>query len=270
MDKYQKKQFKIALAYLLIIIVIIGGIYLVIKPGLPSCSDGIQNQGEVGVDCGDPCSPCSWQLQDDLEIISTKAIPTQNNYVDLVAKIKNPNSDFGAKSFSYIFKLYDSQNNLIASKEGVSYILPLETTNIIEQKILVDYDIVSVEFMVTEVDWQELIDYEEPEFLIRNIDFNQDENLTRAYGALENRSNYDFNTVNIWVVLLDESSNTIGLGKTELKTILSNESRYFEFSWFFPLKAIVSNLDVSARTNVFLDDNFMRRYGGERERFQEY
>ena len=24
----------------------------------PSCSDGIQNQGETGVDCGGPCSPC--------------------------------------------------------------------------------------------------------------------------------------------------------------------------------------------------------------------
>lgn len=24
----------------------------------PSCSDGIQNQGETGLDCGGPCSPC--------------------------------------------------------------------------------------------------------------------------------------------------------------------------------------------------------------------
>lgn len=25
----------------------------------PSCSDGIQNQGETGIDCGGPCAPCS-------------------------------------------------------------------------------------------------------------------------------------------------------------------------------------------------------------------
>lgn len=27
--------------------------------GGPSCNDGIQNQGETGVDCGGPCSPCT-------------------------------------------------------------------------------------------------------------------------------------------------------------------------------------------------------------------
>lgn len=28
-------------------------------PPVPTCSDGIQNQGETGVDCGGPCAPCS-------------------------------------------------------------------------------------------------------------------------------------------------------------------------------------------------------------------
>jgi len=27
-------------------------------PPVPTCSDGIQNQGETGVDCGGPCAPC--------------------------------------------------------------------------------------------------------------------------------------------------------------------------------------------------------------------
>ena len=27
-------------------------------PACPSCSDGIQNQGETGIDCGGPCTPC--------------------------------------------------------------------------------------------------------------------------------------------------------------------------------------------------------------------
>lgn len=28
-------------------------------PPVPSCTDGIQNQGETGIDCGGPCSPCA-------------------------------------------------------------------------------------------------------------------------------------------------------------------------------------------------------------------
>jgi hypothetical protein len=35
-----------------------------ISCSVPSCSDGIQNQGETGVDCGGPCSPCPALQQD--------------------------------------------------------------------------------------------------------------------------------------------------------------------------------------------------------------
>jgi hypothetical protein len=270
MDKYQKKQIKVGLVYLLIIAIIIGGIYLIIKPGLPSCSDGIQNQGEAGVDCGGPCPPCPWQLQEDLEIISSQAIPTQKNHVDLLAVVKNPNSDFGAKSFSYIFNLYDFQNNLIISREGNSYILPQETRYIIEQRVETDVNISKVEFKINNVEWQELVDYQEPELLIRNPNFSQSEELSQLSATLENRSNYDFDKIDVWAVLFDKESNILGANKIELRTVLSEEKRYFEMKWFFPILGQVERSDVVAKTNVFLDENFMKRYGGEQEKFQEY
>ncbi|OYT41540.1 MAG: hypothetical protein B6U86_02040, partial [Candidatus Altiarchaeales archaeon ex4484_43] len=30
----------------------------------PTCSDGIQNQGEEGIDCGGPCPPCKIEQPD--------------------------------------------------------------------------------------------------------------------------------------------------------------------------------------------------------------
>ena len=239
-------------------------------PQLPSCSDGIQNQEEVGVDCGGPCDPCSWQLQGELEVISAKAIKTQENYFDLVAKIKNPNKDAGAKSFSYAFNLYDSGDNLIFSKEGSSYILPQQTKHIIEQKISVSSEIYNIEFKILNVFWQELSGYEEPELLIRNQNFEQSENFSRVTATLENRSNYDFDTIDIYAILFDKNSEILAVGKTEVKTIFSKESRYFEIAWFFSINGQVAKADVVAETDVFLDENFMRRYGGQREKFQEY
>lgn len=280
MDKYQKKQFKIGLVYLLIFVIIAGGVYLIIGQKVPSCSDGIQNQGEAGIDCGVPCALCPWQLQKDLEIISSEAIKTKDNYVDLVAKIKNPNPDFGAKTFSYVFSLYDSQGSLIVSQEGVSYILPRETRYIIEQKVLVysaRSDLASasdlihrVEFKVTSVVWKELVGYQEPELLIKNPGFEQSEDFSLAIGTVENRSNYDFSQIDVWAILFDKDSKILGAGKIELKTVLSKEDRYFEISWSFSLADQVKDTDVVAKTNIFLDDNFMKRYGGEREKFQNY
>lgn len=270
MDNYKRKQLIIGLVFLIILLIIAGVIYLIVKPGLPSCSDGIQNQGEAGVDCGGPCSSCPWQLQKDLEVISAEAIKTQNNYVDLVAKVRNPNRSFGAKTLVYAFNLYDSQDRMIISKDGSSYILPQETRQIIEQRVLVDSTISRVEFKLISVDWKELVDYQEPELLIRYPDFQQSENLSQLNTTVENRSNYDFDTIDVWAVLLDKNFSILGVGKIQLKTILSNENRYFEIKWFFPLRDKVEDVDVIAKTNVFLDENFMKRYGGEREKFQEY
>ena len=104
---------------------------------------------------------------------------------------------------------------------------------------------------------KEFVDYEQPELLIKNTDFEQIEDLSKAYGTVENRSNYDFKKIDIYAALLDKDSNIIGVGKTEIDTVLSKENRYFEIIWFFPI-------------NDFLEENFMRRYGGERQRFQEY
>lgn len=270
MSKYVKKRITIILVFLIILAVIAGTVYLLVRPKLPTCFDGIQNQGEAGVDCGDPCSPCPWQLRKDLEVISTEAIETQSNYVDLVAKIKNPNQDFGVEPFSYSFNLYDSAGSLIDSKQGSSYILPQETKHIIEQRVLVDSKISNIEFKVIDVNWQELVDYEEPELFIRNPEFSQSENISLLSSTLENRSNYDFSEINIRVILLDKKSNILGVGKIELRTVLSKESRYFEISWSFPIDGKVDRAGVAATTNVFLDENFMRSYGGDRARFQEY
>jgi hypothetical protein len=264
------KQLTIALMYLLILAIIAGGIYLLIKPELPSCSDGIQNQGEVGIDCGGPCSFCPERLRKDLEIIFTEAIETQDNYVDLVAKIKNPNRDWGADSFSYLFELYDVSGNLIVSREGNSYVLPHETKYAIEQRILADSEIFSVEFKITDIAWQELVDYKEVELLVRNLEFKQSENLSQLTGTLENRSSYDLDKIGIYTVLLDKDSNILGAGKTEIRTLLSKESRYFEIKWPFLIEGQIEKADTMAKTNVFLDQNFMRRYREDREKFQEY
>lgn len=270
MNRYKRKQLIIGSVFLIILLIIAGLIYLIIKPSLPSCSDGIQNQGEAGIDCGGPCSLCPWQLQKDLEVILAEAIKTQENYVDLVAQVRNPNRSFGAKAFSYIFNLYDSQDRQIISREGSSYILPQETRHIIEQRVLVDFMVSRVEFELISVDWKELVDYQEPELLIRHPDFQQSEDFSRLNATVENRSNYDLDTIDAWAILFDKNSNILGVGKIKLKTILSNEGRYFEIKWFFPLNGQVKSVDTIAKTNVFLDDNFMKRYGGEREKFQEY
>ena len=269
-DRYKKKQFGIALVYLTILVVVVGGIFLISRIGAPTCNDGIQNQGEVGVDCGEPCALCDWQTQAELEIIFTQAIETQPGYVDLIAEIENPNQEFGGEVVSYKFNLYDSSDNLIVSKKGKSYILPEETKYIIEQKVLAEDKISRVELEIESVNWKEFKDYQSLELLIKNPDLRQSENSGQLSATLENRSNYDLDEVELYAVLFDKDSNVIGVGKTKVESVLSKENRYFEIIWLGQNNVLVEKSNIVAKTNVFLDANFMKRYGGEKKDFQNY
>src|SRR5829696_3181026 len=35
---------------------------------VPTCSDGIQNQGETGIDCGGPCTACALSARDSVAL----------------------------------------------------------------------------------------------------------------------------------------------------------------------------------------------------------
>ncbi len=71
------------------------------------------------------------------------------------------------------------------------------------------------------------------------------------------------------MALFDASKEIIGANKTEAYTIPAGEERYFSVLWFSPLAGEVKSVDILADTNLFSDDNFMRRYGAP-EKFQEY
>lgn len=275
MDKYLKKQIIIAVIFLLIIGSIVGIVYFLIKGPVATCSDGIQNQGEEGIDCGGPCKSCPEEVLEDIEILWTKALSSPGAY-DVVAKIKNPNRDYGAASFSYTFKI--TQNGQETFKEGTSYILPQETKYIIEPRVLTAFSAIfsgtpTVELEIKNLEWEKLKEYVKPEFFIRDKNYQllgaEESGYSRISGIVENKSNFDFDKLDVKAVLFSENQQVIGVGKTEMRTLLAFEERYFEIKWFNAIEKEVVNFDLEAETNVFLQENFMRRYG-EPGKFKEY
>ena len=128
-----------------------------------------------------------------------------------------------------------------------------------------------VKLKLSNIEWVELADFLEPEFLIKNPSYERFDNqgYSKLTATLENRSNYDFEKIDISAVLFSDSK-ILAVGKTSVETIMSGERRYFEIHWFYPVKEKIEQIKIKTETNVFLDENFMRRYQEEREKFQEY
>ncbi len=60
-------------------------------PTVPTCNDGIQNQGETGVDCGGPCAPCSSECN--------ISVTTSNGNVIITGLTGNENAKLFTASF---------------------------------------------------------------------------------------------------------------------------------------------------------------------------
>ena len=111
----------------LVILIIIGAIVIaflavVLIAALyktPSCTDGIHNQDEAGIDCGGSCNYlCVADVQPPT-VLFTKALQNSSGRVDVVAVIENKNKNAAAKNVPYRITLYGSDQTIIQEANGI-------------------------------------------------------------------------------------------------------------------------------------------------------
>lgn len=280
MDYRRRKQLIIIFILALVLILLGAGAYYKWFYQAPTCFDGKQNQGEAGVDCGAPCAmSCELLTVKKLEVQWAKAVFLKDGFYDLAAKVSNPNPNFGLAQFNYAFKLFDASNQLIAQKQGVSFILPNQSKYLIEAIVAAERKPAKVEITIAEsakTDWQRLADnFAVPDLYVHDKQFKYLEKQAgqpasaQVSGIIKNNSNFDFDRIQVAVALFDASREPVGINKTEARTVLAGEDRYFSALWFSPLGGEIKSVDILADTNLFSDSNFMKRFG-ETEKFQEY
>jgi len=276
MSRRLSKQLIIALIFLLILSGFGLLVYYFIQPA-PSCFDKIQNQGEEGIDCGGPCSPCELVNIKEIEILWAKVLPGQNGFYDVAAQIKNPNQNYGSGQIPYHFELYDSQNNLVAQYSGSTFILPNQTKYLVQIKIKasqVSGQVNKVNLSFGEIEWQKLEDYQLPQLFIQEKEYHllesQEPGFSQVRGILINKTNFDFAQVSLDVLLFDSFHQLLALNTTEVRTLLAGQERDFRTTWFKEIEGNVSSIEIEAETNVFDPDNYLPAVQRESERFQEY
>ena len=93
---------------------------------------------------------------------------------------------------------------------------------------------------------------------------------SQVTGLIRNESAFDFDSVTASVILYDDNHQIIGVNKTEARTVLAGEQRYFSVLWYSPIsRDKLSSVEVQVDTNLLSDANFMQKYGVP-EKFQEY
>lgn len=227
------------------------------EPVEPTCFDGIQNQTEQGIDCGGPCLSCEPLVQKPIETLSAEYILSSENQYVLVAKILNPNPNYGAGNIIYQFDVIDEGGDILGSFTGNEYILRNEKKYVIYQNAVIEQAIGEVNFKILSNDFEKMPPEIEPKLFIRNsneIMIGLDN--TRISGIVKNESSSDFNSVVVKAVVRDKRTNRpILASSTLLKTVLGQEERGFLINWPTPIFGDYL-LEIKAETNVFDENNF--------------
>lgn len=254
------KQVLIALIFLLILGGIGYGIYYKLTPKI-SCTDGIQNGKEEGVDCGTlACGKACEPAIMPINIISSQFFQTGQGDYDFVAQLSNPNVSYGAADLEYS----------LGSISGSSYILPGQTKWLVLTALKIPNGVQGIQLVINNAQWEKLdIPNNTVNLTLRRQDYHPATKGTQLDAVLYNDSTFDFDKIDVAVILFDDAGNIVEVNRTDLRTFLSKSERGFSVAWPFALSGNVARQDVEASTNLFENSNFIKSYGSQ-EKFQKF
>ena len=247
--------------FFLLLFSIIGFALFYVFSAPQTCFDGIKNQAEKEVDCGGTCKPCADEASTKDIIVDKVAVALGGNGTfDVIAKIVNPNDIVGASSFHYAFMLKDATGNIIATREGETFVLPADSRYVAELGVQVENNIApaSVDFVINNVKWEKLNEIGKPQIGVfsKNFGANPAVEGNEADGIIRNQSSFGLRKIFVVVILRSENGDIVGINKTEIDTVRTKEDRDFRLTWPYQLSAPIQSMEVDTQSNTFDSQNF--------------
>lgn len=249
------KKILYGVIYALLFFFIFRGIYGWVATVNPTCFDGLLNQGEEKTDCGGPCTACAGIVFDPLRVEGAVNLFTvvEGRGV-LLAKVSNPNTNYSARPFGYVFHVFGADGQLLRDVEG-------ETTlgASTERYVFAAFETAkkpsafgSASLEVKDSAWSALGDIARPVLsLPQDVKTVEVGNTIRVEGTLKNQGLIDAPEVEVIALLHDRSGfhDPLFAGKAVVGISSMSENK---FSVLFPTdKGLADKVDP-ALTEVFV------------------
>ena len=240
MDSRFLKQVLYGAFYAGIWIAIFAGIYFWSTRPVPTCYDGIQNQGEQGVDCGGPCAIAC--VPANVSAISTVGpvyvFVGDSTHVTLLAQVQNTNVGFAVPSFNYRFDLFTASNTLVQSVSGQSFMYSGELKWLLAPNVAVAQSIDHAALVVWNAQWVDAkVMGIVPQFTLQNLGVVPAPTGTQLFGGeLKNNDLASFDNILVIGVLKGPSGLPAGASQTVLDHIGPSEVR--DFNVMYPSTAL--------------------------------
>jgi hypothetical protein len=227
------------IAAVVLILIVVPGFFTFYKA--PTCFDGIQNEGELGIDCGGPCTKLCQTAFMPAKIIWADSEEITPGTYDLAAYIENENLNGAAVNVPYTFSVYDNQGVLITQQHGrmtipvgrntLAFVGDVKTGTRVPAKGGITFQFDNPPIWGKSFDSLSNLVIGTPKF---------SENGAPATGVVSslnvpigNNGLTSYNGVTVYAVLSDKNSNHIGFSETYLDSVPPGSSVTAPFTWPF-------------------------------------
>jgi len=190
-----------------------------------------------------------------IEVIWSQVFVAGPDLYSVGAKIKNPNTNFGASSFAYSFYLYDESDSLLNIATGSSFIWPGESKYIILGGVNLAKTPVKTLLQISEPAWLEVKNFSGVDLSLENINYGKGKAGSGIFFSVDfttvNNTPYDLNKVYVSAVVLDKDELPIAVTSTLLENLKSKERRPFSIPWFSSFSGAPSRVDLNISTNLW-------------------
>lgn len=211
----------------------------------PSCTDGIQNGSETGVDCGGSCTRLCASAFFPPSVSWTRLQKIAPSLYNVGTYIINPNTSAVAMNVPYHVTIYDGSGIQITEYTGMVTLPPKRNTLAFDSAISVGKrEPLKALFEFTSApDWRSQNDPLGAVGL-SNMNFSEDSNSSSFTVNLNNTSVNPIGPTDVYVILYDKDKNAIGFSKTKLDGIPALGSSVAPFTWPVSFGGAVVSEDV--------------------------
>lgn len=219
----------------------------------PTCFDNIQNQNELGVDCGGPCIPCALKNPQPIVAFWTRSVPVRPGLYDVAAFVQNPNEVLSSAHLEYVIELSD-ELGVVGTAEGSTFIHAQERMLIVATNVAAIREPKRVFFIVKNAGWEfrreprPNIVVERQEYKVRES-FGSAESIVEA--RIRNDTPYHFREIEVLFAVFDRGGNLIGTNRIVRERVMSGASVVVTSIWPKALEGEIGEVRVEPRANIF-------------------
>jgi hypothetical protein len=228
----------------LIVALIIGGIGYLIFSHTPTCSDNIQNGTETGVDCGGACTRICKEDARTPTVLWARTFMVVPGTYTAAASFENLNKSAYVRVAHYTFQLRDSNNDVIAEREGVTAIPPGRVTVAVEANISTGNRVPVKVFFKFKGDMLVWERGDAPNVQVTPDPL--DVTARRETVRVANASGREIDKLPVTVVLYDVNDTAIAASKSIIDRLQKDETETVDFTWPSAFTAVPVRAQVQA------------------------